>query len=237
MNKKGTFYLIPVGMGNNDSQRIIPEYNISIIKELKHFVTENGKTARAFLKDTIKDIVLQDLFYYELNHHTKPEELTVFLKLLLDGNSIGLMSEAGCPGIADPGAELLKLAHKNNIRVVPLIGPSSILLTIMASGLNGQNFAFNGYLPKDKHDRVRKLKELEKLSLSKNQSQYFIETPYRNSQLINELLTTLSPATHLIIACSITTADEYISMKSIADWKKITLPNFDKKPCMFGIGN
>lgn len=237
MNKKGTLYLIPVGMGNNDSQRIIPEYNISILKELKHFVTENGKTARAYLKDTIKDIVLQNLFYYELNHHTNPQDIFTYLKLLLDGNQVGLMSEAGCPGIADPGAELVKLAHKNNIRVVPLIGPSSILLTIMASGLNGQNFAFNGYLPKDKHERIKKIKELEKLSFSKNQSQYFIETPYRNSQLISELFTTLSPNTNLVIASSITTSDEFITMKSVAEWKKSTMPNLDKKPCMFGLGN
>jgi len=237
MNRKGSLYLIPVGMGNNDAQRIIPPFNNQVIKEIKHFVTENGKTARAFLKDAVKDIVLQDLFYYELNHHTKPAEIETYLKLLMHGNDVGLMSEAGCPGIADPGAELVKLAHLNNIKVIPLIGPSSILLTIMASGLNGQNFAFNGYLPKDKHERIRKIKELEKFSYSKNQTQYFIETPYRNTQLINELFTTLSPVTNLVIASSITTGDEFISMKCIADWKKTTLPNLDKKPCMFGIGN
>jgi len=237
MNRKGSLYLIPVGMGNNDAQRIIPPFNNQVIKEIKHFVTENGKTARAFLKDAVKDIVLQDLFYYELNHHTKPAEIETYLKLLMHGNDVGLMSEAGCPGIADPGAELVKLAHLNNIKVIPLVGPSSILLTIMASGLNGQNFAFNGYLPKDKHERIRKIKELEKLSYSKNQTQYFIETPYRNTQLINELFTTLSPVTNLVIASSITTGDEFISMKCIADWKKTTLPNLDKKPCMFGIGN
>jgi len=237
MNRKGSLYLIPVGMGNNDVQRIIPPFNNQVIKEIKHFVTENGKTARAFLKDAVKDIVLQDLFYYELNHHTKPAEIETYLKLLMHGNDVGLMSEAGCPGIADPGAELVKLAHLNNIKVIPLIGPSSILLTIMASGLNGQNFAFNGYLPKDKHERIRKIKELEKLSYSKNQTQYFIETPYRNTQLINELFTALSPVTNLVIASSITTGDEFISMKCIADWKKTTLPNLDKKPCMFGIGN
>jgi 16S rRNA (cytidine1402-2'-O)-methyltransferase len=236
MNKKGTLYLIPVGMGNNDAQRIIPAFNSSIINELKHFVTENGKTARAFLKATVEGIVLQELNYYELNQHTKQEELASYLTLLLDGNDVGLMSEAGCPGIADPGADLVKLAHKNSIRVVPLVGPSSILLTIMASGLNGQNFAFNGYLPKDKNDRIKKIKELEKLCFSKQQSQYFIETPYRNSQLISELLHTLSPATYLIIASSITTAEESIVMRSVAEWKKLTPPNFDKKPCMFGIG-
>ena len=237
MKKTGTLYLIPVGMGNNDPDRIIPVYNLSIINGLKHLVTENGKTARAFLKQAIPGIILQEINYHELNNFTKADELADMLELLLQGNDVGLMSEAGCPGIADPGAELVLLAHENNIRVVPLVGPSSILLTIMASGLNGQNFTFNGYLPKDKHERIKKIKELEKLCFSKQQAQYFIETPYRNQQLINELLANLSPVTKLVIASSITTSDELICTKHVSDWKKTNLKGLDKKPCLFGIGS
>lgn len=236
MDKKGTLYLLPVGMGNNDSLRIIPDFNIEIISNLKYFVTENGKTARQFLKSIKKDIILQDLTYFELNNHTESEELNSYIDLLLKGESVGLMSEAGCPGIADPGADLVRLAHKFNIRVIPLVGPSSILLTIMASGLNGQNFAFNGYLPKDKQNRAQKIKELEKLCFSKNQAQYFIETPYRNLQLYTELITILNPTTDLVIACDLTTSNEIIRTKSIMDWKKTPTPPIDKKPCMFGIG-
>ena len=237
MNNAGTLYLLPVGMGNNDPERIIPFFNLSVIKELKHLVTENGKTARTFLKQAVPGIILQEINYYELNNFTKPEELSNMINILLSGSDLGLMSEAGCPGIADPGAELVLLAHKNNIKVVPLIGPSSILLTIMASGLNGQHFTFNGYLPKDKHERIKKIKELEKLCFSKQQTQYFIETPYRNEQLINELLSTLSPSTKLVIASSITTTEEFICTKIISDWKKHKTPNLDKKPCIFGIGS
>jgi len=237
MNNAGTLYLLPVGMGNNDPERIIPFFNLSVIKELKHLVTENGKTARTFLKQAVPGIILQEINYYELNNFTKSEELSNMINILLSGSDLGLMSEAGCPGIADPGAELVLLAHKNNIKVVPLIGPSSILLTIMASGLNGQHFTFNGYLPKDKHERLKKIKELEKLCFSKQQAQYFIETPYRNEQLINELLSTLSPSTKLVIASSITTNEEFICTKIISDWKKHKTPNLDKKPCIFGIGS
>jgi 16S rRNA (cytidine1402-2'-O)-methyltransferase len=237
MNKTGTLYLLPVGMGNNDPERIIPFFNLSVIKELKHLVTENGKTARAFLKKAVPGIILQEINYYELNNFTKPSELLNMLDILLSGSDVGLMSEAGCPGIADPGAELVLLAHNNNVKVAPLVGPSSILLTIMASGLNGQQFTFNGYLPKDKHERFKKIKELEKLCFSKQQTQYFIETPYRNEQLINELLTTLSPITKLVIASSITTPEEFICTKFISEWKKTKLSNMDKKPCMFGIGS
>lgn len=233
---KGILYLIPVGMGNNNAHKIIPPYNIDVITQLKHFIVENGKTARAFLKDVIPGIVLQELHYYELNQHTKDMQVFDLLKPLQNGENVGLMSEAGCPAVADPGAEIVRLAHKNGIKVVPLVGPSSILMAIMASGLSGQNFAFNGYLPKEKHERSKRIKDLEKTATSRFQSQFFIETPYRNDQLLAELLQTLSPLTNLVIACDITTDTEYIKMKPVAEWKKNIPPSFSKRPCMFGIG-
>lgn len=233
---KGTLYLLPSGMGNNDPLRIIPQYNIHVMLSIKHFIVENGKTARAFLKDTVPGIVLQERNYYELNNHTEAKDFVEYLKPLNAGEDVGLMSEAGCPGIADPGAEIVKLAHEQGIKVVPLVGPSSIFMALMASGFNGQSFAFNGYLPKDKHERSRKIKEYERIAATKNQSQLFIETPYRNEQLLQELLQTLPPAAKLLIACDITTANEYIKTKYVADWKKQTLPDLSKRPCIFGIG-
>ncbi|HEY1039795.1 MAG TPA: SAM-dependent methyltransferase [Bacteroidia bacterium] len=233
---KGTLYLLPSGMGNNDPLRIIPQYNIHIMSSIKHFIVENGKTARVFLKDTVPGIVLQERSYYELNNHTEAKDFVEYLKPLTAGENVGLMSEAGCPGIADPGAEIVKLAHEQGIKVVPLVGPSSIFMALMASGFNGQSFAFNGYLPKDKHERSRKIKEYERMAATKNQSQLFIETPYRNEQLLQELLQTLPPASKLLIACDITTANEYIKTKYVADWKKQTLPDLSKRPCIFGIG-
>ena len=227
---------MPSGMGNNDPLRIIPQYNIHVMLSIKHFIVENGKTARAFLKDTVPGIVLQERNYYELNNHTEAKDFVEYLKPLNAGEDVGLMSEAGCPGIADPGAEIVKLAHEQGIKVVPLVGPSSIFMALMASGFNGQSFAFNGYLPKDKHERSRKIKEYERIAATKNQSQLFIETPYRNEQLLQELLQTLPPAAKLLIACDITTANEYIKTKYVADWKKQTLPDLSKRPCIFGIG-
>jgi 16S rRNA (cytidine1402-2'-O)-methyltransferase len=233
---KGTLYLLPSGMGNNTASRIIPAYNVEVMATLKHFIVENGKTARAFLKDTVPGIVLQERNYYELNNHTHPNEYLALVKPLLAGEDVGLMSEAGCPGIADPGAEVVKIAHAQNIKVVPLVGPSSIFMALMASGFNGQSFAFNGYLPKDKSERKNKLKELERLANTRNQSQLFIETPYRNEQLWQELLQHLSPAMKILVACDITTDKEFIRSHYVADWKKGPAPDISKKPCIFGIG-
>lgn len=233
---KGILYLIPVSMGNNNAAKIVPTYNLEIISSLKHFIVENGKTARTFIKDVIPGVVLQELNYYELNQHTKEMDVHSLINPLLKGENIGLMSEAGCPAVADPGAEVVRLAHRHAIKVVPLVGPSSILMSIMASGLSGQNFAFNGYLPKEKNDRTRRIKEFEKTATTRAQSQFFIETPYRNDQMIAELLATLSPVTNLLIACDITCDTEYIKMKPVAEWKKNALPSFSKRPCMFGIG-
>lgn len=227
---------MPSGMGNNDPFKIIPAYNVEVMGSLNHFIVENGKTARAFLKEAVQGIVLQEKKYYELNNHTEAKDFVEYMKPLHAGENVGLMSEAGCPGIADPGAEIVKLAHDQNIKVVPLVGPSSIFMALMASGFNGQSFAFNGYLPKDKQERTRKIKELERLAATKNQAQLFIETPYRNEQLLEELLHVLPPASKLLIACDITTPNEYIKTKFVADWKKQTLPGLSKRPCIFGIG-
>ncbi|MDP2386065.1 MAG: SAM-dependent methyltransferase [Bacteroidota bacterium] len=233
---KGTLYLLPSGMGTNDPFKIIPAYNVQVMGTLNHFIVENGKTARAFLKEAVPGIVLQEKTYYELNNHTEAKDFVEYMKPLHAGENIGLMSEAGCPGIADPGAEIVKLAHDQNIKVVPLVGPSSIFMALMASGFNGQSFAFNGYLPRERQERSRKIKEFERLAATKNQAQLFIETPYRNEQLLEELLNVLPLASKLLIACDITTSNEYIKTKFVADWKKQTLPNLSKRPCIFGIG-
>jgi 16S rRNA (cytidine1402-2'-O)-methyltransferase len=167
-----------------------------------------------------------------INKFTLAEELNSFLDPIYEGYNIGLISDAGCPGVADPGSDIIKIAHQSNIRVVPLVGPSSILLAIMSSGLNGQNFAFNGYLPIDRVDKKNKIKELEKTSQQKNQSQIFIETPYRNNKMLEDLTKTLSGDTNLCIACDITLSTEYIKTLSVNEWKKNKI-NIDKKPAIF----
>ena len=230
----GNLYLIPVTLGEQDPLQVIPAYNIAVINQLTHFVCEEGKSARRFLKSINLVKPLQELFFYELNEHSNPADSADLLKPLFNGKDMGLMSDAGCPGIADPGAELVKLAHKNGIKVIPLVGPSSILLALMASGFNGQNFAFNGYLPKEKSMRTKKLKELEKLAYSNNQTQLFIETPYRNIQLFEELISTLNPSTMLQLACNISLPDEYIKSLPLAQWKRMK-PDIHKKPCIFAV--
>lgn len=234
MTKFGTLYLLPVTLGPSEIEAVIPSRNIAIIKTLIFFISENAKDARAFLKlCAYPEISKAQLS--ELNQHAKKEDIQSFLKPLLEGHDMGLMSDAGCPGIADPGAEIIKMAHEKGIKVVPLVGPSSIVLSIMASGFNGQNFAFNGYLPIDKPEKTKRIKELEQLCIKQKQAQFFIETPYRNQQVFEELLKTLQPKTKLLIATHITLSDECIEVKTVFDWKKSTTPNFAKKPTVFGI--
>ena len=174
-----------------------------------------------------------ELKLYELNKHTDIQELHSFLKNCRNGKNIGLISDAGCPGIADPGAEIVNLAHKENIKIIPLVGPSSILLSLMASGMNGQSFAFTGYLPIDKSDVKKKLKELERISRTQNQTQLFIETPYRNNKLIEHIFQNLQSSTKLCIACDISLKSEFIKTKTIAEWKKSAKPELHKRPCIF----
>jgi len=193
---------------------------------------ENEKAGRKFIKKITPTKAQNSIKVNLINKFTLKEELNSFLKPIFDGYNIGLISDAGCPGVADPGSDIIKIAHQSNIKVVPLVGPSSIILAIMSSGLNGQNFAFNGYLPIDRDDKKTKIKELERLSLQKNQSQIFIETPYRNNKMFEDLLKNLSDSTNLCIACDLTLKNEFIRTLSVNEWGKNKI-NIDKKPAIF----
>lgn len=233
-SNKGTLYLIPVGLGDTSIENVIPGRNIQIIQSLTYFIVENAKEGRAFLKQThYPNINLAHLA--ETNKHTQESERLNFLAPLLSGHDVGLMSDAGCPGIADPGADIIALAHKKNIKVIPLVGPSSIVLSIMASGFNGQNFAFNGYLPIKNEERQKRLRELYTLVTKNKQAQFFIETPYRNQALFDDILKCLPVTALLLVATHLTLNDESITVKTISQWKKETVPDFFKKPTVFGI--
>lgn len=234
MSAHGTLYLLPVGLGECNLEDVLPKRNLDLVKTITYFIAENAKEARAFLKQCAYPEISRAQLSL-INQHVKTEELTSFLQPLIEGNNMGLMSDAGCPGIADPGADIIKLAHKKGIKVVPLVGPSSIVLSIMASGFNGQNFAFNGYLPIDKAERTRKIKDLENYCAKFKQAQFFIETPYRNVNVFEDLLKILQPNTLLLVATHITLSDECIQVKPISAWKKNIAPDFFKKPTVFGI--
>lgn len=225
-------YLIPTTLGDSPVENVIPSYVVDIINQTNHYIVENIKTARRYLIKAGIKTRIDDLTFYELNKHSSPEEYNSYLNPIFDNQNIGILSEAGTPGVADPGAEIVAIAHQQNIPVVPLVGPSSILLSIMASGLNGQSFAFVGYLPIPKPERIKRIKELERRSQTENQTQLFIETPYRNQHLIEDLLTNCSLETKLCIAANISLESEYIKTKTIKEWKKST-PNLHKQPCIF----
>jgi 16S rRNA (cytidine1402-2'-O)-methyltransferase len=216
----GKLYLIPTTLGEMNHEDVLPQTIKRSIDFIDYYIVENEKTARKFIKTVQPEKKQPELKLFLLNKHTDTTAHQDFIKPLLEGKNVGLMSEAGCPGVADPGAVIVKLAHEKGIQVVPLVGPSSILLAIMASGMNGQSFAFNGYLPIDKHEKKTALKNLEKLSFDKNQSQLFIETPYRNNKFVEDMLESLQPNTNLCIACDITLPTEYIKTMSINNWKK-----------------
>jgi 16S rRNA (cytidine1402-2'-O)-methyltransferase len=203
-----------------------------VIEEVDYFIVENEKSARRFIKKITPKKPQPSLTLMLLDKYAEEEETNTYLNVCAEGKNVGLLSEAGVPAIADPGATIVKLAHEKNIKVVPLVGPSSILMAMMSSGLNGQNFAFNGYLPIDKVDRKKAIKELERLSKDKNQSQIFIETPYRNEKMLTDLKATLTPTTNLCIACDITLQSEYIKTLAVKDWKK-EKPDLHKKPAIF----
>lgn len=225
-------YLIPVLLGETPIDQAIPNYNKSIVTELKFFIVENIRTARRFLKKCNPGIDIDSLTFYELNKHTEQKDISEFLNPMKLGESIGVMSEAGCPGVADPGADVVAIAQQRGYKVMPLVGPSSILMAIMASGFNGQSFAFEGYLPIDLNERVSKLKQLEARSYKENQTQLFIETPYRNQKLAEDILQHCKPQTQLCIATNISCEDEQIITKSIKAWKG-KLPDLNKKPTVF----
>lgn len=225
-------YLIPTTLGDVNMEKVIPEGNNLIIKKIKYFIVENIRTTRRFLKKIDPQIQIDDLTFYELNEHTDRKKLEEYLNPIIEGFDIGIISEAGCPGIADPGADVVHIAHDKNIRVIPLVGPSSILLALMASGMNGQNFLFHGYLPVQGSDRIKALKELEKRSGIEKQTQIFIETPYRNIKLFEDLVTTLNPQTRLCIAADLTLETEYIRTQTILNWKR-KMPDLNKRPAIF----
>lgn len=232
MTPKGKLYLIPVTMGECEPMDVLAQTIPRAIELINHYVVENEKTARKFIKSVVATKIQSNLILHVLNKHTDSKEHSNMIQPCLQGINVGLMSEAGCPGVADPGAVIVKLAHEKGIQVVPLVGPSSILMALMASGMNGQSFAFNGYLPIDKSDKKQALKNLEKLSLDKNQSQLFIETPYRNNKLLEDILQTLQPNTHLCIATDISLPTEYIKTMRITDWKKNTV-DLHNRPTIF----
>jgi 16S rRNA (cytidine1402-2'-O)-methyltransferase len=236
-NSLGKLYLIPITLSNPGETTVVPEdvlpHTIKrTIDFVDYYIVENEKTARKFIKNIHPEKKQPDLKISVLNKHTEIAEHNDFIQPILRGENIGLMSESGCPGIADPGADIVKLAHEKGIQVVPLVGPSSILLALMASGMNGQSFAFNGYLPIDKNDKKQALKSFERLSQEKNQSQLFIETPYRNNKLMEDLLQILQPNTYLCVACDITLPTEYIKTKTVNQWKK-EKADLHNRPCIF----
>lgn len=227
-----SLYLVPTALGPEINTDLFPPYNLEIIKSLDHFIVENIRTARRSLRPMGYDKNFDDVTFFELNKHTSRADKETFIQPLLNGISMGVLSEAGVPAIADPGAEIVRLAHKNNIKVVPLIGPSSILLALMASGLNGQNFAFNGYLPVKNPLRKKAILALEKKSKQENQSQIFMETPYRNQNLLEEILSSCLPDTLLCIATDISLETEFILTRKIHHWKK-AIPDLHKRPSIF----
>jgi 16S rRNA (cytidine1402-2'-O)-methyltransferase len=228
----GSLYLIPTTLGESDTARVIPSDVFTIVKNIRYFIVENIRTARRYLRKIDPQLDIDELQFFELNQHTESRVTEEYLKPILEGFDVGIISEAGCPGIADPGAEIVKLAHTRQIRVIPLVGPSSILLSLMASGMNGQNFAFIGYIPVKTAERVKAIKEIEKRSGFEKQTQIFIEAPYRNTQLINDLINTLGDQTRLCVACDITLETEYIKTQTIAQWKK-GVPDLNKRPAIF----
>lgn len=229
----GTLYLIPCPLGDTPVEQVLPAHTLNVARRLRHFVVEHPKTARQFLSALKPETPIQSMHFAELNEHTPAAALQPLLEPLLAGEDVGIISEAGCPGIADPGADLVALAHKSEIRVIPLVGPSSILLALMASGLNGQCFAFHGYLPVAEPERSQRIAQLEAESSKRQQTQLFIETPYRNEKLFQALLDKCRPQTKLCVASNLTLPDEFIETRPISLWRKLPMPPLHKRPALF----
>ena len=227
-----TLYLIPTTLGETALDTILPAQNDQIVISLKYFIVENIRTARRFLKKVNREINIDELTFFELNQHTSPEEISTFLKPMQEGQDLGVISEAGCPAVADPGADVVAIAQQRNYVVKPLVGPSSILLSLMASGFNGQSFTFHGYLPIQQSDRAKMLKKMEVQIYNNNQTQLFIETPYRNMKMLEDILTVCMPDTKLCIAVDITLETEFIKTKTVKEWKS-QKPDLNKRPCIF----
>ena len=225
-------YLLPVTLGDTSIEKVLPSYNKEIISGIRYFIVEDVRSARRFLKKVDREIDIDALTFYPLNKHTSPDDISGYLQPLVGGASMGVISEAGCPAVADPGADVVAIAQRKKLKVVPLVGPSSIILSVMASGFNGQSFAFHGYLPIDASQRTNAIKKLEGRIYSENQTQLFIETPYRNNKLAEELIRTCRPSTKLCIASNITCEDEYIHTRPVKEWAG-KVPDLSKKPTIF----
>ena len=225
-------YLIPVTLGDTAIEKVLPAHNKEIILGIKHFIVEDIRSARRFLKKVERSINIDELMFYPLNKHTSPEDISGYLKPLQAGQSMGVISEAGCPAVADPGADVVAIAQSKNLKVVPLVGPSSIILSVMGSGFNGQSFAFHGYLPIEPVERIKRIKALEGRIYAEDQTQLFIETPYRNNKMMEDIVKNCRPQTKLCIAANITCEGEYIKTKTVKEWQG-KLPDLSKIPCIF----
>jgi 16S rRNA (cytidine1402-2'-O)-methyltransferase len=232
---KGTLYLIPTVLADDTTAQVLPAQVAARVAGLSYFLVENARTARRFIKSIAPTQLIEELRITVIDKDATPVDIDAALRPMLAGLDAGVISEAGCPGIADPGAELARAAHQLGLRVVPLVGPSSLLLALMASGMNGQSFTFHGYLPIEKAKRIAALKNLERLALTQNQTQLFIETPYRNMQLLEDLLAHLQPSTRLCIAANITAENELVRTNTVAGWKG-KLPDIHKQPAVFLLG-
>lgn len=227
-------YLIPTALSSENIETI-PPYISTVILHIRHFFVEEEKSARRFLKKMVPELPIQECELFNLSEHTKKDELNEYLAKW-KGKDIGILSEAGCPCVADPGADVVLWAHENNVEVIPFVGPSSIMLALMASGLNGQSFAFHGYLPKDKTERIKKLKTLEQHSQRDRQTQMFMETPYRNDTLLQDILENGRPETLLCLAADLTLPEQWIKTMTIERWKKSKIPSLNKRPALFLLG-
>lgn len=230
--ENGVLYLIPVPLADNAAHKSFTPFLVDTINSITTYIVENGKTARKFLKEAGIKTPQSELIVHDYGKHKKGEPLAEYFKELKAGINVGLMSEAGCPGVADPGADIVAEAHRRNIKVVPLVGPNSMLQALMASGLTGQSFAFTGYLPIDKGDRVRRIKDLEEISQKYRQTQLFMETPFRNNHLFDDIIRSCQPNTLLCVACNINAEDEFIRTLSINQWQKQKV-DLHKKPTIF----
>lgn len=234
----GTIYMIPCPISDERAVwDVLPQANLDVMNSLDYFIVENVRSARRFLSKAGVERRIEELEFVELNEHTRSaQDVERMLKPVLEGRSAGVISEAGVPGVADPGADVVSLAHRKGVRVVPLVGPSSILMAIMASGLNGQSFAFVGYLPVKEPERIKRLKELERRAKDENQAQLFIEAPYRNIKLFETMLKTLSPKLKLTVAVDITSPEEFIKTRTVEEWKRSGMPDMAKRPTIFLLG-
>ncbi|MBP3227812.1 MAG: SAM-dependent methyltransferase [Bacteroidaceae bacterium] len=233
MELTSALYLIPCPVGDTPVEQVLPPHNADVVRALRHFAVEEVRTARRFLKRVDRTIDIDALTFYPIGKHADEAAFSAYLDPLRRGESVGVISEAGCPAVADPGAALVEIAQREGLRVVPLVGPSSLLMAVMASGLNGQSFAFNGYLPIDGGARAKRIRTLESRARQERQTQLFIETPYRNARLFKDLLAACSPQTRLCVAAGLTTPQEYVRTRTVRQWRAHPLPDLAKVPAVF----